>query len=113
MLQDSRSKLPWETRRAAPVAGSTRQTRPQPAAKIWPRESTATEKASVTLAIAWPPGYHPNFGDRIGFDLIVNEMRPGRRRRAGQLVWSGGNGWIWLRGDRHAAGRLGVVELVG
>jgi hypothetical protein len=67
----------------------------------------------VTLAIAWPPDYHPNFGDRVGFDLIVNEMRPGRLRRAGQLVWSGGNGWVWLRGDRHSSARLGVVELVG
>ena len=67
----------------------------------------------VTLAIAWPPGVPPRFGDRIGFDLIVNQMRPGRLRRAGQLVWSGGNGWVWLRGDRHSPARLGVVELVG
>jgi hypothetical protein len=91
------------------------------AAGGWPGDPTMVRGAwrhtavgyRVTLAIAWPRDYHPNFGDRIGFDLIVNEMRPGRLRRAGQLVWSGGNGWVWLRGDRHSAARLGVVELVG
>lgn len=47
----------------------------------------------------------------LGFDLIVNEMRPGRARRAGQLVWTGGGGWVWLRGDRHDPSRFGVLEL--
>jgi len=28
-------------------------------------------------------------------------------------VWSGGGGWVWLRGDRQDPGRFGVVELVG
>lgn len=47
----------------------------------------------------------------VGFDLLVNEMRSGRQRRAGQLVWSGGGGWVWLRGDRQAPERFGVLEL--
>lgn len=51
--------------------------------------------------------------ERLGFDLIVNEMRPGRIRRAGQLVWSGGPGWAYLRGDRHDPERFGELELVG
>ncbi len=67
----------------------------------------------VTLAIAWPEGLLTHVGGRVGFDLIVNEQLPGRERRAGQLVWSGGNGWVWLRGDRHDPGRYGVLELVG
>lgn len=50
-------------------------------------------------------------GARIGFDLLINEMRPGRVRRAGQLVWSGGNGWIYLRGDRQDPRAFGVLEL--
>ncbi len=50
-------------------------------------------------------------GDRIGFDLIVNEMLSGRERRAGQLVWSGGGGWVWLRGDRQDPARFGILEL--
>ncbi len=45
------------------------------------------------------------------FDLIVNEMRPGRTRRAGQLVWSGGGGWVWLRGDRQSRARFGRIDL--
>jgi hypothetical protein len=67
----------------------------------------------VTLAIALSPDARAHAGGRLGFDLIVNEMLPGRVRRAGQLVWSGGNGWVWLRGDRQPPGRFGVLELVG
>lgn len=50
-------------------------------------------------------------GDQLGFDLVVNEMRPDRVRRAGQLIWSGGGGWVYLRGDRHDPARLGRLEL--
>ena len=67
----------------------------------------------VTLAIPWPDGVYPHAGARVGFDLIVNELLPGRLRRTGQLVWSGGNGWVWLRGDRQDPSRFGVLELVG
>jgi hypothetical protein len=67
----------------------------------------------VTLAIAWPEGLLAHVGEPVGFDLIVNEQLPDRERRAGQLVWSGGNGWVWLRGDRQDPGRFGVLELVG
>ena len=65
---------------------------------------------SIGLAITLP-GWAVRSGDEIDFDLIVNEMHPGRTRRAGQLVWSGGGGWVYLRGDRHQAERLGVLEL--
>ena len=61
---------------------------------------------SVTL-----PGWAVRSGDEIGFDLIVNEMHPDRTRRAGQLVWSGGGGWVYLRGDRHRIEPMGVLEL--
>ncbi|MGH7699049.1 MAG: heparinase II/III domain-containing protein, partial [Gemmatimonadales bacterium] len=67
----------------------------------------------VTLALPWPAGFRAHFGARVGFDLLVNELPPGRVRRAGQLVWSGGNGWVWLRGDRQDPQRFGVLELVG
>src|SRR3989441_341887 len=67
----------------------------------------------VTLAVAWPDWHRAHVGGRIGFDLIINEMLPGRARRAGQLVWSGGNGWVWLRGDRQDPERMGILELVG
>jgi len=67
----------------------------------------------LTLAVAWPEGLLTHVGGRVGFDLIVNEMAVGRERRIGQLVWSGGGGWVWLRGDRQGPDRHGVLELVG
>jgi heparinase II/III-like protein len=66
---------------------------------------------TLTAAIA-PSGWGPGRpGDRIDFDLLVNQMLPGRLRRAGQLVWSGGGGWVWLRGDRQDLARFGTLEL--
>jgi hypothetical protein len=65
----------------------------------------------LTLAITVPGWSSLRPGDKIGFDLLVNEMQSGRLRRAGQLVWSGGGGWVWLRGDRQDPGRFGTLEL--
>jgi hypothetical protein len=66
---------------------------------------------TITAAIApasWAPA---NPGEEIGFDLLVNRMLPDRTRRAGQLVWSGGGGWVWLRGDRQDPERFGTLQL--
>lgn len=76
----------------------------------WQRTDTGY---CVTVAIPWPEGVYPHAGARVSFDLIVNELLPGRLRRVGQLVWSGGGGWVWLRGDRQDPSRFGVLELVG
>ena len=76
---------------------------------VWSRTESGY---TLTLALA------PAFWDEVlrartlDFDLIVNEMREGRERRAGQLVWSGGGGWIWLRGDRQDPERFGRLDLV-
>jgi hypothetical protein len=67
---------------------------------------------AITVRVPWPAEARPHVGGRVGFDLIINEMLPGRMRRGGQLVWSGGNGWVWLRGDRQDPARFGVLELV-
>lgn len=67
----------------------------------------------VTVAIPWPVDLRPHAGGRVAFDLIINEGLPGRTRRVGQLVWSGGDGWVWLRGDRQDPARFGMLELVG
>ena len=65
----------------------------------------------ITAAIS-PPGWGAmRSGEAIGFDLLVNEMQSDRLRRAGQLVWSGGGGWVWLRGDRQDPARFGILEL--
>lgn len=50
-------------------------------------------------------------GEEIDFDLLINRMLPDRLRRAGQLVWTGGGGWVWLRGDRQDPSRFGILEL--
>jgi len=65
---------------------------------------------SIAVAIALPE-WEPLPGAVIGFDLLVNRIEPGRQRRSGQLVWSGGGGWVFLRGDRQDPSRLGVLEL--
>jgi hypothetical protein len=65
---------------------------------------------AMTLRVSIP-GWAPHGGDSIGFDLLVNEMHPGRLHRAGQLVWSGGGGWVYLRGDRQPASSFGALEL--
>jgi hypothetical protein len=66
---------------------------------------------TLTLAVR-PPGWDQlRPGDEIGFDLLINQMLPDRQRRAGQLVWSGGGGWVWLRGDRQDPSRFGTLEL--
>ena len=64
----------------------------------------------LTLALT-PSWWDPLVGESVGCDLLVNEARPDRDRRAGQLVWSGGGGWVWLRGDRQDPARFGTVEL--
>jgi len=73
--------------------------------------SLTDEGYLVTLRLSHPYFALMHPGERLGFDLLINEMQPGRLRRAGQLVWSGSGGWIYLRGDRHHPSELGVLEL--
>jgi hypothetical protein len=66
---------------------------------------------TITIAIVPPETSTLNLGDELRFDLLVNRALPDRTRRAGQLVWSGGGGWVWLRGDRQDPARFGIIEL--
>ncbi|MEE8135071.1 MAG: heparinase II/III family protein [Gemmatimonadales bacterium] len=50
--------------------------------------------------------------ERFPVNLVINEMYSGRERRAGQLVLSGGDGWVYLRGDRESAENALVAEVV-
>jgi hypothetical protein len=46
-------------------------------------------------------------GAPLGVQVVVNDMSPGRERRRGQLVLSGGVGeFIYLRGDRESLERF-------
>lgn len=98
---------------------------PQPGGELYYRAIGSGDAMALQATGRWAPtdtGYRvtvklqksdivPSGGARFGFDLLVNEMRPDRLRRAGQLVWSGGNGWIYLRGDSHDIRSLGTIEL--
>ena len=80
---------------------------------------------TVPLIAGWSPepgGYAMRFEiplDALGagqalpvaLDLIVNEMAPGRIRRRGQLVLSGGGGWVYLQGDRQSPARFLPIVL--
>jgi hypothetical protein len=74
-------------------------------------------REDAPLRAAWhatSSGYRMHFavpldamGDRteipFGLQVVVNDMAPGRERRRGQLVLSGGAGqFIYLRGDRES-----------
>jgi hypothetical protein len=100
-----------------PVADGTLRVRPA-GGSATPGSVTGSWHATpegyrVTLRLAWPEWLRPHPGAEIGFDLLVNEMYADRVRRAGQLVWSGGNGWVYLQGDRQDPDRMGVLELIG
>jgi hypothetical protein len=94
-----------DTVRAAGVRGTAGT--PDMVRGGWRRTS---EGYLLTIALTLP-GWEPRHGDELGFDLLVNRMEPGRVRRAGQLAWSGGGGWVYLRGDRQDPAGFGVLEL--
>ena len=50
-------------------------------------------------------------GDRFPVNVVINRMRPGRERRAGQLALAGGGGWVYLRGDRESPDSAVVAEM--
>ncbi len=87
-------------------AGGTSGT-PEMVRGSWQRKD---EGYAVALTVSIPD-WEPHQGEEVGFDLLVNRMEPGRVRRAGQLVWSGGGGWVYLRGDRQDPASFGVLEL--
>lgn len=89
------------------------------------RPAGDTEGEAEMITGSWTPtdeGYRTTLAARPGwvldeqepmkFDLLVNEMYADRQRRAGQLVWSGGSGWVYLQGDRQDPRRFGSLELV-
>jgi len=92
--------------RVRPIAGSSSD-----AGTVTGAWSDTGEGYCLTVRLAEPVLATLREGARLGFDLLVNEARADRMRRAGQLVWSGGGGWVYLRGDRQHESGFGVLEL--
>ena len=79
-----------------------------------PRRLKATWKRTTggyEMFVRFDVGRAVRRGDRFPVNLVVNRMRPGRERRAGQLVLSGDAGWVYLRGDRESPETAVVVEI--
>jgi hypothetical protein len=91
--------------RVRPTEGATGA--PEMVQGSWQRTESGYR---LTLAVSLPE-WQPRTGDRIGFDVLINRAETERLRRAGQLVWSGGGGWVYLRGDRQDPASFGILEL--
>ncbi len=89
------------------AAGGTVAT-PDSATGAW-QETDRGYRITARITV---PGWPPALGEPSPrFDLVVNQMRPDRLRRLGQLCWTGGGGWAYLRGDRQDPDWLGTVAL--
>ncbi len=56
-------------------------------------------------------GEHFVTGERFAVNVVVNEMKPDRERRAGQLALAGGGGWVYLKGDRESPDVAAIAEV--
>ena len=71
---------------------------------------------AISTRVALPPlpanfrtGRYP-----VMIDVLINETAPGRDRRRGQLVLSGAEDeFVYLRGDRHEASRMQLIDITG
>ena len=68
---------------------------------------------TITVAIPMAELGQVGRSATVQFDVLANEMRAGRVRRAGQLAWGGGGGWVYLRSDDRDPSRWGTLELLG
>jgi hypothetical protein len=81
-------------------------TAPHPAARV-----TSLGDPAATVDVRWAPvagGYVMRFvvalpatARTLALDVVINETSPTRERRRGQLVLSGGSGYVYLRGARQ------------
>ncbi|KPK01056.1 MAG: hypothetical protein AMS20_14315 [Gemmatimonas sp. SG8_28] len=101
---------------AVPVVGSTR-VRVAPVDALG-RSDTRVDaqwcplENGYAIVVEIDTGRRIRTGDEYSVNVVVNEMYPGRTRRAGQLALAGGGGWVYLRGDREHPDSAAVAEVV-
>jgi hypothetical protein len=106
----------WRGWLAVPVDGSTR-VRVTPVHALG-RSDTHVDaqwcplEGGYAIVIEIDTGRRIRSGDEYLVNVVVNEMSPGRTRRAGQLALAGGGGWVYLRGDREHPDSAAVAEVV-
>jgi hypothetical protein len=106
----------WRGWLAVPVVGST-SVRVAPVHALG-RSDTQVDarwcplEEGYAIVVEIDTGRAIRTGDEYLVNLVVNEMYPGRTRRAGQLALAGGGGWVYLRGDREHEASAAVAEVV-
>ena len=93
-----------DTLRVHPVAGTMAQVGDLTGS--WSRTP-----AGYVVLLEFPISRQLVRGDTVLLNLVVNEQRQGRLTRAGQLVLSGGGGWVYLRGDRESPDAAALAEV--
>ncbi len=100
----------WVGWLAVPAPDGTLRTTPRGASArtVTGRWHATPDGWAASLVLDWPTD-HPA---TLRLDACVNVRPPGRERRVGQLVASGGRGeWVYLRGDRQPRDRALLLRL--
>jgi hypothetical protein len=70
-----------------------------------------TTSEGYALLLRFDAGALFGDGSQVLVQVVVNEMRSGRVRRAGQLAVAAGGGWTYLRGDRESPDNAAILEI--
>jgi hypothetical protein len=97
-------QLEAQTVRIRPVRGTV--AREDELRGEWCRTATG-----YRLLAVYEAGRPLVMGERFAVNTVINEMRPERERRAGQLALAGGGGWVYLRGDRESPDGAAIAEV--
>ncbi|MCH6547721.1 MAG: heparinase II/III family protein [Gemmatimonadetes bacterium] len=93
-----------DTVRVEPVAGTSAE--PGQLSAKW-----ETTSEGYALLLRFDAGALFVDGSQVLVQVVVNEMRSGRVRRAGQLAVAAGGGWTYLRGDRESPDNAAILEI--
>lgn len=105
----------WRGFVAVPVDGTDQvRIRPVAGTQAQPGDLTGTWHRTpdgFALLLVGDVGAPVVLGQEFLVQVVINEMRPGRLRRAGQLALGGAPGWTYLRGDRESPMTAVIAEV--